>query len=315
MVAHGSHIVICLALVSAACEKGEKGDASASAKRPAATCDEAGAAYAKHFAGLVVKEVEPSKKGATAKAIEAAIIDVCKADKWDETTLGCLAIAPEGKGGVCVDALPKDKSDNLDKAVIAAGRAVIDGKGSASAAASEPATVPTTPRGQAWALGHRIGLVAMSRALSGKHGPAADKAFLEAKNLAKEFGVELPALPALKGDKAADGAAALHYALDEAGKPLLAEISKKHGADAAALFEMAFKSETLQMLYIGDPGDKIVEAVANNIKGNTARAKLPAELSKPLLDKLAANVPPEKLGEALDAWEKAIAAHLAAEKQ
>ena len=146
-------------------------------------------------------------------------------------------------------------------------------------------------------------------------GPAADKAFAEAEDLAKEFGVELPALPPLKGDRAADGAAALHYALDEAGKPLLAEISKKHGADAAALFEMAFKAETLQMLYIGEPGDKIVEAVANNIKGNTARARLPAELSKPLLEKLAANVPPEKLGEALDAWERVIAAQLAAERQ
>ena len=223
MVAHGSRILVCIALVTAACNKGDTGDASASAKR--------------------------------------------------------------------------------------------DGSGAASTADSQPATAPTTPRGKAWALGHRIGLVAMSRALSGKHGPAADKAFAEAEDLAKEFGVELPALPPLKGDRAADGAAALHYALDEAGKPLLAEISKKHGADAAALFEMAFKAETLQMLYIGEPGDKIVEAVANNIKGNTARARLPAELSKPLLEKLAAHVPPEKLGEALDAWERVIAAQLAAERQ
>jgi hypothetical protein len=175
--------------------------------------------------------------------------------------------------------------------------------------------LPTTPRGKAWALGHKVGLVAMSRAMSGKHGPAADKAFAEAKALAKEYGVELAALPPLKGDRPADGAGALHYVLDETGKPLLAAITKKDGADAAALFEMAFKSETLQMLYIGDPGDKLVEAIAANIKGNTERAKLPADLSKPLLDKLAANVPPEKLGDALDAWEKAIASHLAAEKK
>ena len=117
------------------------------------------------------------------------------------------------------------------------------------------------------------------------------------------------------GSALGPGGAGSAPALDEAGKPLLAEISKKHGADAAALFEMAFKAETLQMLYIGEPGDKIVEAVANNIKGNTARARLPAELSKPLLEKLAANVPPEKLGEALDAWERVIAAQLAAERQ
>jgi hypothetical protein len=92
---------------------------------------------------------------------------------------------------------------------------------------------------------------------------------------------ELPVQTA--GDAAADSDAALEYLFTQ-GQEIGRTLAGRFGADHAALFEIAVKSNILLVIY--QPGAPTAEAIAAAIAQAGPRAKLPAELWRPLLDTL-----------------------------
>lgn len=314
--AYLSFLVAAVPLAVACKGKGEDKAASASALE--ASCKSAGAAFAKSFAPMVVKNSDSDKKPEMERAIESTIVDTCEKDQWEHEVLKCLATIPVGKNAFCLDMLPKEKNAKFEEAVKSAQRKVLGVPSADSATTGSPAGAlptlapPVNLRGKVFALGERIGFAATRRTITGS-SPQIDAAFSEAKSLAGAFDLTLPDLPELKGSRPENGAAALHYVLDETDAAFAPKISAKAGKDAAGLFELGIKSQLLRMLYIGDKKDDLVDSIVGGMKGNAGLGKLPPDLASPLFAKIETLVTPDDLEKALDAVDTATAAKLASE--
>ncbi len=149
-----------------------------------------------------------------------------------------------------------------------------------------PAVEAWNSRRAAWLLGSKLSLAA----LANEHGaPAAEvqKLFGQSSALAKKLDIavkELPARPAA-GAARSEKDSAIDYLFAE-GQEIGSELALRQGADRAALFEVAVKSNILLVIY--KPDAPTTQAIAAAIERAGERAKLPATLLQPLLDTLAA---------------------------
>ena len=143
-------------------------------------------------------------------------------------------------------------------------------------------------RRMAWLLGSKLSLAALA---NGRGAPAADVAnwFDQSQKLAQMLGASAAALPQESGSNAATlPDQALSYLFAQ-GQQLGQVLARDHGAEQAALFELAVKSNILLALY--QPGAGVIGALSDAIRQAAERSKLPAEIYQPLLDGLAQNAP------------------------
>lgn len=163
-------------------------------------------------------------------------------------------------------------------------------------AAPVAAPTDTAPPGKvfdthraAWHLGSRLSLAALAndRRLSAKNVPIW---FEDAKAAAKLLGTPITELPepAAADDKSLISQQAFDYLVPKA-KPIGRDIAKQHGAEDAALFEIAVKSNILLLMYTPDApaGNLVAEAISQA----APKAKLPDELWKPLVEALNKRAP------------------------
>lgn len=129
--------------------------------------------------------------------------------------------------------------------------------------------------------------------LAHDRGVAKDKVpawFAQAQAAAKQLGVTIGDLPspAAAGEATPASRQVMNYLLVD-GQRIGRELTKQHGAEAAALFEVAIKSNLLLLLY--GPGSAEGASIADAISDAAPRAKLPGELWKPLVDVLDRQLP------------------------
>lgn len=159
---------------------------------------------------------------------------------------------------------------------------------SAPADAAPPGNVFDSHRA-AWHVGSRLSLAALAndRHLSAQNVPIW---FEDAKAAAKLLGTTVDDLPepAAADDKMLLSQQAFDY-LVRTGQRIGPEITKQHGAEDAALFEVALKSNILMLLYL--PDSQAGHSVAAAIAQAAPKAKLPDELWKPLVEALNKQVP------------------------
>jgi hypothetical protein len=160
----------------------------------------------------------------------------------------------------------------------------------------EPPAAPNT-RLAAWQLGSRLTLAALAHD-RGLVPEDAAKWFAEARAAAELLGTSVAELPepaaATEGD---GGSRRVHDYLFQQGQRIWRELTDRHGADHAALFEVAVRSNVLLVLY--QPASPSVDALANSIREAAPKAELPAELWQPLLDTLADQSPPAAVRDAV----------------
>lgn len=132
----------------------------------------------------------------------------------------------------------------------------------------------------AWVAGSKLSLAAIVNA-DGMEKAVVDRQFVAASNACTSLGIKLPALPERKGNKIEDNATALNYLLNMTGNPIGGILARNFGADHAAIFEIALKSNILLMLY--SPGESTSNAIANMIRTRRATAGLPNGLTDPLI--------------------------------
>jgi hypothetical protein len=141
----------------------------------------------------------------------------------------------------------------------------------------------------AWHLGSRLSLAALAndRRLAAQNVPIW---FEDAKAAAKLLGTSVTDLPepAAADDKSAISQQAYDYLVPK-GKRIGIEIAKQHGAEDAALFEIALKSNLLMLMYA--PGASAGNSIAAAIAQSAPKAKLPDELWKPLVEALSKQAP------------------------
>ncbi|MCA9779186.1 MAG: hypothetical protein KC800_20800 [Candidatus Eremiobacteraeota bacterium] len=161
-------------------------------------------------------------------------------------------------------------------------------------ATNTPALVTPTPEqaqvpvdAAAWMVGKEFSIAAIMR---GRGMSDADVA--NASGAANEMAaiLELPPLPPLpakppEGDSTTGLAEALAYILDN-GKPLAAVIREKHGEKAAALFEQAYRTTLIGLLY--EPGDENSVAYANQLEKVGLEYSLPSDLWQPVVESIKA---------------------------
>ena len=131
-----------------------------------------------------------------------------------------------------------------------------------------------------WILGSKLSLAAVVHA-EGMEKAVVDKQFMSAVNAAVPLDIKLPALPARKGDKIDDKASTLVYLLNTTGNPIGGILGRNYGADHAAIFEIALKSNILLMMY--GPGESTSNTIANVIRTRRTTAGLPNGMTDPLL--------------------------------
>jgi hypothetical protein len=173
---------------------------------------------------------------------------------------------------------------------------------------SAPATVGAPPTKLiVWALGSRLSLAALGYH-QGASREAVDSVLTKARALAAEVGVEVPDLPRKTGRDSADAAAVLHYLLVETGQLIGRTIGERYGAEHAALFEVALKSNLLLLLYV--PGGKEGAEIAAVLLQRGGKAALPARLWQPLIDKIGARATYPDLKQAVFRMHEEVARHL-----
>ena len=186
-----------------------------------------------------------------------------------------------------------------------------DGAGSAPPGTGAAIRAEPSTKEIIWTMGHKLALAALGNSQGGV-GDAAGRLFEAAGVLGQALGITLPPLPTPTGDKIQDGAKALGYLLNDAGKPIAEQLRTSLGAAHLALFELAVKSELLNLLYIpgGEP-DSTVQAILDAAERAAGDAGLPAVLWKPLLDTVARGASFEEVQEAIETMKKSVAEHLA----
>jgi hypothetical protein len=140
----------------------------------------------------------------------------------------------------------------------------------------------------AWQLGSKLTLAALAH----DRGLVPDDVaswFSQARTAAEKLGTSVADLPAPASSPGDAGSRTVHDYLFQQGQRIWRELTDHHGADHAALFEAAVKSNVLLVLY--QPGSPSVEPLTNSIRDAASKANLPAELFQPLLDTLAQQSP------------------------
>jgi hypothetical protein len=107
------------------------------------------------------------------------------------------------------------------------------------------ATPIHNPRHGAFLLGQRLGMGVLAAA----QGVDTNEIVARAREIAGGLGAKVPEPPIFGGDRAENGADAIHYLLDTAGKPVWQQLSKKHGEKVGALFELGLKLQMLRLLH------------------------------------------------------------------
>lgn len=162
-------------------------------------------------------------------------------------------------------------------------------------------------RRMAWLLGSKLSLSALAY---DRGAPAESVAewFSQARTLALSLGTSITDLPprpnAITGPV---GGQTLDY-LFQLGQSVGRDLAQLQGPDHAALFEVALKSNVLLVLY--EPGDSLVDAVATAIKSAGMRAKLPATIWQPLIDKIDSDAPDIEVQQAVFALHEAVDTYL-----
>lgn len=135
---------------------------------------------------------------------------------------------------------------------------------------------------QAWILGSRLSVAGALHSQPGNNAELVNREFAKASAAAKAFGInKLPSLPAKKGNKVEDSAAALYYLLNTVGSPIGGILAKEYGAEHAAVFETALKANTLLILY--GPNDSTTNTLAGVIRSRSLRVESLSSLTAPLL--------------------------------
>ncbi len=117
---------------------------------------------------------------------------------------------------------------------------------------------------------------------------------------------ELPPRPTVESETATREV--LSYLLNQ-GREIGGQLSTSHGADHAALFEFAMKSNLL--LVLNKPGSSAVSHISNAIATVSPKTGLPSELWQPLLDLLAQGSTPASIRAAVRRLHTDIERHLA----
>jgi hypothetical protein len=128
--------------------------------------------------------------------------------------------------------------------------------------------------------------------------------------VAKYLGTSVPDLPepAAAGDEGPASRQVINYLLMN-GQQIGRELSKQHGPEHAALFEIALKSNILLLLYT--PGASAGKSIASAISQVAPQAKLPAELWQPLVDAIGRQAPQEDVQAAVRKMHIAVDQYLA----
>ena len=165
-----------------------------------------------------------------------------------------------------------------------------------------------------WTLGNKLSLTALGYA-RGVDQAVADRMMNKCRIMAKALGTTVPPLFKRTGNKTKDSAAALHYVLKTAGRPLGTHIKNKYGAAHMALFEVAMKSNLLHFLYMPSESKKgLSKTIRVVIEKRAKLAGLPDALVKPLCDKMKAGAPTSQVTAALKKMHNDIKTHVAAGK-
>jgi hypothetical protein len=184
-----------------------------------------------------------------------------------------------------------------------------DGSNEPLPAESQPAeTAVKSTRLDAWLLGSHLSLAA----LANDRGVAAQNVqrWLESAKLhAGNLGVTLGDLPAAAAaaNSQTTSRQVLSYLLVE-GQQVGRELTEKHGADHAALVEVAVKSNLLRVLY--SPGSAAAEAISTAISQAAPRAELAPHLWQPLVDMVAAKADAAEVRKAVQKFHADVEQHL-----
>jgi tetratricopeptide (TPR) repeat protein len=162
---------------------------------------------------------------------------------------------------------------------------------------------------QAWDLGNNLSLAALLNAASSDSG-LVGRTFTSAKINAKNLKINLPELPLKTGDKIKDNAAALSYLLNTTGMPIMKILTDTLGAKHAALFELAFKTNILILLY--DPDGKETAAIVGVIDKRHNTAGLPSSTFSELKRLIAARSGSEVIKKEVFALQKLVPLFVAA---
>ena len=188
----------------------------------------------------------------------------------------------------------------------------VSGESSTTQPAPPPMTDPqSNTRRLAWLLGSKLSLAALKRDRGAADEDVA-KLFEQSQALARLLGTSAGELPSRTSSDTAGTSAdqALNYLFGE-GRTIGRSLAERQGDDHAALFELAVKSNVLLALY--RPEAPIVGTLSGAIRQTSQRAKLPPELSQPLLDKLERGAPAVEVQEAVFAMYDEVDRHLKSE--
>lgn len=132
----------------------------------------------------------------------------------------------------------------------------------------------------AWELGSALSLAGVLHAQDFEKA-IVDRRFAAASGAASALGIKLPGLPAKTGDKINNSAVVLHYLLGSTGGPIGKILQENLGAEHAAIFEIALKSNILLLMY--GPGESTTNTIANVIRTRRTAANIPNVITDTLL--------------------------------
>lgn len=161
----------------------------------------------------------------------------------------------------------------------------------------------------AWGLGAKLSLTALGHG-RGVSKDVVGRMMKKCAVLAKALGTTVPPLPSRTGQKAKDTAAAMHYLMATAGRPITRHLAAKD-PKLGALFELAIKLRVMSMMYSGGKGDRMGVSMAKIVPSRAKRAGLPDALTKPLLDLVTAGASQAKVQAAVQKLFQSVDAHLA----
>lgn len=145
---------------------------------------------------------------------------------------------------------------------------------------------------QAWVLGSKLSVAAAVHS-QGADSALVGRQFAAASTAASSLGIKLPALPPRTGDKIKDSASVMHYLISATGNPIGSMLVRSHGAEHAAVFEVALKSNMLLILY--GPGESTANTIADVIRSRTANATFLNAMTAPLLRLIDRKAPYEEV--------------------
>ncbi len=164
-------------------------------------------------------------------------------------------------------------------------------------------------RRAAWLLGSKLSLASLASG-QGVSEEERHAWFDQAKILADKLETTLDAMPVATDSLTASGLsdATMEY-LFPLGRRIGKHLAGQFGADHAALFEVAFKTNMLLVLY--HPDASVVDAVAAALTSAGPRSKLPSHLWQPLLEVLAQRPAEEVMKKAIFRLHEEVDAYLA----